>query len=257
MHFGSFRTTIVGVRFYSGAIGKNEYALLVREPQNPYDRNAIKVSNQYGHQLGHIPAKNGLAGALSPFIAQHADTLRIEAQVAGPRGAYTQPIVVSLYGTPDVAQQAAAFMQRCSYMQGVTVYKKIDVAASSCGGGKGGRAKVVTEQTILEKKLELLYDQGMQYTHMPEAAPQLVETELLEHQRKGLWWMLQHERVVNAADLLFEQPQEKQASGDVGLFRKVTGNARSGITDNFIFLIELQWKSGIVALSFRFALHNG
>lgn len=27
---------------------------LVREPQNPYDRNAVMVANVYGRQVGHI-----------------------------------------------------------------------------------------------------------------------------------------------------------------------------------------------------------
>lgn len=29
--------------------------ILKREPSNPYDRNAIRVDNVMGHQIGHIP----------------------------------------------------------------------------------------------------------------------------------------------------------------------------------------------------------
>lgn len=36
---------------------------LVRQPQNPYDRNAVMVSNIYGNQVGHI--KRELAAALA------------------------------------------------------------------------------------------------------------------------------------------------------------------------------------------------
>lgn len=36
---------------------------LVREPQNPYDRNAVMVCNVYGNQVGHI--KKELAAAMA------------------------------------------------------------------------------------------------------------------------------------------------------------------------------------------------
>lgn len=36
---------------------------LVRQPQNPYDRNAVMVANIYGNQVGHI--KKELAAAMA------------------------------------------------------------------------------------------------------------------------------------------------------------------------------------------------
>lgn len=36
---------------------------LVREPQNPYDPNAVMVANIYGNQVGHI--KRELAAAMA------------------------------------------------------------------------------------------------------------------------------------------------------------------------------------------------
>ena len=61
-------TTIVGKRYYSGSVNQGEEVILVREPQNPYDRNAIKVLTIDGQQAGHIEAKNGTAGILSPLM---------------------------------------------------------------------------------------------------------------------------------------------------------------------------------------------
>lgn len=43
--FGAFQTYIVGVQYYSGTVSRNEQVRLVREPKNPYDRNAIQVNN--------------------------------------------------------------------------------------------------------------------------------------------------------------------------------------------------------------------
>ncbi len=41
---------------------------LVREPHNQYDRNAVKVNNVYGEQVGHI--KRELAAALAKILDQ-------------------------------------------------------------------------------------------------------------------------------------------------------------------------------------------
>lgn len=47
-------TTIVGVRYYRGYATTGEHVTLNREPTNPYDRNAIRVDNVMGVQIGHI-----------------------------------------------------------------------------------------------------------------------------------------------------------------------------------------------------------
>lgn len=43
---GSFTVKIVGIRHYSGEIGMHEYALVVRDSLNQYDKNAVKLLNQ-------------------------------------------------------------------------------------------------------------------------------------------------------------------------------------------------------------------
>lgn len=43
---------IVGVQYYRGIATVDESLLLVREPNNPYDRNAIRVDNILGIQVG-------------------------------------------------------------------------------------------------------------------------------------------------------------------------------------------------------------
>jgi SWI/SNF-related matrix-associated actin-dependent regulator of chromatin subfamily A3 len=53
--YGTIQTKIVGVRYYSGYATTGEMVVLRREPHNPYDRNAIRVDNVQGTQIGHIP----------------------------------------------------------------------------------------------------------------------------------------------------------------------------------------------------------
>ncbi|XP_057549405.1 putative SWI/SNF-related matrix-associated actin-dependent regulator of chromatin subfamily A member 3-like 1 [Amaranthus tricolor] len=57
---------IVGVQYYSGRISGREMVGLVREPLNVYDENAIKVLNTRGAQVGHI--ERGAAKVLAPLI---------------------------------------------------------------------------------------------------------------------------------------------------------------------------------------------
>lgn len=45
----------MGVRYYRGHATPGEHVILVREPTNPYDGNAIQVRNVMGAQIGHIP----------------------------------------------------------------------------------------------------------------------------------------------------------------------------------------------------------
>ena len=52
---GRLPTKIVGVRYYKGHATPGEHVILVREPANPYDRNAIQDRNVMGAQIGHIP----------------------------------------------------------------------------------------------------------------------------------------------------------------------------------------------------------
>jgi hypothetical protein len=48
-----------------------QYVYIERQPQNPYDRNAVRAMTTLGVQVGHIPAKNRLAGLLSPFMERY------------------------------------------------------------------------------------------------------------------------------------------------------------------------------------------
>jgi|SRR5690554_3666983 len=47
---------------------------LVREPQNPYDRNAIRVQRVSGEQVGYIP--RGFAAALAPAFDEIGEPVR-------------------------------------------------------------------------------------------------------------------------------------------------------------------------------------
>ncbi|KAF2673342.1 hypothetical protein BT63DRAFT_437066 [Microthyrium microscopicum] len=100
--YGALESKIVGVRFYNGYVTSNEHVLVRREPNNPYDSNAIQILNVQNQQIGHIPKT--IAAKLAPFMDQN--TLRIEAITRGPKGDYDCPLLLQFFGSSDPSIRA-------------------------------------------------------------------------------------------------------------------------------------------------------
>ena len=64
--FGNVELKVVGIQHYDGVVSKREQLRLVREPLNPYDRNAIRVDNQSREQVGHVSRQQ--ASVLAPLL---------------------------------------------------------------------------------------------------------------------------------------------------------------------------------------------
>ncbi|KAF8638068.1 hypothetical protein AX16_010700 [Volvariella volvacea WC 439] len=60
------KTNVVGIQYYDGMVGPDEEVILVREPSNPYDRNAIQVKNIGQIQVGHLP--RNVVAKLAPLM---------------------------------------------------------------------------------------------------------------------------------------------------------------------------------------------
>jgi hypothetical protein len=95
-------TLIVGTQYYVGEAHAGEYVNLEREPQNPYDRNAIKVLNQAGQKVGHI--KKELAQVLSPLMRDNTH-LQLDATIPRSGNKFTIPIQIDILG-PDPNEAA-------------------------------------------------------------------------------------------------------------------------------------------------------
>ncbi len=67
-------TVVVGGRHHDGAIPrtcklrKGEALVLMREPSNPYDKNAVAVMATDGQKLGYIPRQD------APLVAKALDS---------------------------------------------------------------------------------------------------------------------------------------------------------------------------------------
>jgi SWI/SNF-related matrix-associated actin-dependent regulator of chromatin subfamily A3 len=74
-----------------------------REPNNQYDRNAIRINNVQGDQIGHIPKT--LAAKLAPYLDSRK--IVIEAILSGEKGYYDCPIYLKIYGPGEPETRAA------------------------------------------------------------------------------------------------------------------------------------------------------
>ncbi|KAJ5317953.1 hypothetical protein PENANT_c004G10176 [Penicillium antarcticum] len=101
--YGVVAAKIVGVRFYTGHANPKERVILKREPTNQYDRNAIRVDNVMGAQIGHIPRE--MAAKLAPYM--DAQDLVVEGELTGVIGNFTCPVALKIFGTAEPVQRSA------------------------------------------------------------------------------------------------------------------------------------------------------
>lgn len=106
--YGELNSKIVGIQYYRGAANQGEHILIRREPENPYDSNALRIDNVAGIQIGHIP--RGVAGKLAKYIDNR--WLRIEGQLAGEKGAFDCPITLNMYGPQPETDEGRQLRER-------------------------------------------------------------------------------------------------------------------------------------------------
>ncbi|KAF8345940.1 SNF2 family N-terminal domain-containing protein [Amanita rubescens] len=93
----AYSTKVVGIQYYRGMVGPGEEVLLVREPQNPYDRNSIQVKNITQIQVGHLPRQVALK--LAPLLDRRAVTVEGVINDGNLSGAgYSLSITLKIYG---------------------------------------------------------------------------------------------------------------------------------------------------------------
>lgn len=70
---------------------------LRREPENPYDRNAIRVERLNGEQIGYL--NRSMAARLAPFFKAHKDPVRGAVHnLIGSQGyGYSLGVIISFY----------------------------------------------------------------------------------------------------------------------------------------------------------------
>lgn len=80
-----------------------EFVNLIREPNNPYNRNTIRVDNVHGKKIGHI--KKEMAKVIAPIMDCAIIGERIEGTIPRKGDAYTMPVMLEFYSAAHAMDQ--------------------------------------------------------------------------------------------------------------------------------------------------------
>ncbi|XP_056420818.1 helicase-like transcription factor isoform X2 [Hyla sarda] len=191
--FGMLRGNVVGLRYYTGVVNNNEMVALQREPGNPYDRNAVKVNNVNGEQVGHI--KKELAAALAQIMDRKL--VRIEGVVPyGAHNAFTMPVNLSFWGQEESKKVVLDHMKKYGYKL-EPVPKNFGTSFMSQGAGSSHSpplpaVRLTVDQ--LKSEFDKLFEDLKEDDKTQELEPaKSIQTVLLPHQKQALAWMASRE----------------------------------------------------------------
>jgi SWI/SNF-related matrix-associated actin-dependent regulator of chromatin subfamily A3 len=211
---GSITTRIVGIRYYNGIATRGEEVLFVREPNNRFDKNAIRMDNSLHVQVGHIP--RDFAAILAPLMDSRK--LRLEGKVYGSKSAYDLPIMISVYTSPgdtDLVWQhlkhhilsAEPPQPRVAEVAWIQMLQSLDANSAS-------------------RQDELMEALGISTTDLAKMSkapqPTMIKTKMLDFQLQGLQWMLEAENPT--------VPQD----GKIKQFWKKTGHMYQNVASRLV-----------------------
>uniref|UniRef100_A0A8C5L821 Helicase-like transcription factor n=1 Tax=Jaculus jaculus TaxID=51337 RepID=A0A8C5L821_JACJA len=201
--FGTLRGQVVGLRYYTGVVNNNEMVALQRQPDNPYDKNAIRVNNVNGDQVGHL--KRDLAAALA-HVMDHK-LAQIEGVVPfGANNAFTMPLHMSFWGKEENRKAVLDQLKKHGFKLAPAPKTLVFNLENAWGSGRAGPSCSAVAQPAVQLTAEQLkteFDKLFEdlkeddKTHEMEPA-EGIETPLLPHQKQALAWMISRE---NSKDL--------------------------------------------------------
>ncbi|EMP38013.1 Helicase-like transcription factor [Chelonia mydas] len=196
--FGTLRGNVVGLRYYTGVVNNNEMVALQREPNNLYDKNAVKVNNVNGNQVGHI--KKELAAPLA-YIMDNKLAIVEGVVPYGAQNAFTMPVQMSFWGKEENKQAVLDKLKMHGFKLAPPSKSSEFGFGSSWVSGRAGPSysapghaamQMTTEQ--LKSEFDKLFEDLKEddKTHEMEGA-EAVGTPLLPHQKQALAWMVSRE----------------------------------------------------------------
>ncbi|XP_071423078.1 helicase-like transcription factor isoform X2 [Pithys albifrons albifrons] len=196
--YGTLRGSVVGLRYYTGVVNNNEMVALQREPNNPYDKNAVKVNNVNGDQVGHI--KKELAAALAGIMDNKLAV--VEGVVPyGAKNSFTMPVQMSFWGREENKEAVLAHLKRHGYNLALPLKGSEHGFGSKWISGRAGPSysapvhaavQLTTEQ--LKGEFDKLFEDLKEDDKTSEMeAVEAVGTLLLPHQKQALGWMVSRE----------------------------------------------------------------
>ncbi|XP_064313817.1 helicase-like transcription factor isoform X2 [Phalacrocorax carbo] len=201
--YGTLRGSVVGLRYYTGIVNNNEMVALQREPNNPYDKNAVKVNNVNGDQVGHI--KKELAAALAGIMDRKLAV--VEGVVPyGAKNAFTMPVQMSFWGREENKEAVLDQLKRHGFKLAPPLKGSECAFGSKWISGRAGpsysapvHAAVQLTAEQLKSEFDKLFEDLKEDDKTCEMeGAEAVGTPLLPHQKQALAWMVSRE---NSNDL--------------------------------------------------------
>lgn len=196
--FGLLRGHVVGLRYYTGVVNNNEMVALQREPNNTYDKNAIKINNVNGNQVGYL--KKDLAAALAYIMDNKL--AQVEGVVPfGANNTFTMPLHMTFWGKEENKKAVLDQLKKHGFKLGPAPKTLGFSLESGWGSARAGPSysmpvhaavQMTTEQ--LKTEFDRLFEDLKEDDKTQEMEPsEAIETPLLSHQKQALAWMISRE----------------------------------------------------------------
>ncbi|CAL5084333.1 unnamed protein product [Urochloa decumbens] len=193
---GFIVSKIVGMRHYFARVDGHGSVGLVREPLNTYDENAIAVYNTRDEKVGHLPAPvakvlaplldSGILAGVHGLVPDWGSRPKIN---RGDFKPHILPCQVHLFALPD----AAAAVE-------VALYEaELELIHPNHPEFALSQAAAVKEQTKkADRDVDKLFSlvggkEGKAQIQPVEAPEDVVLSELFDHQKEALGWMVHRE----------------------------------------------------------------
>ena len=197
--------------YYTGKAHPGEFVTLHREPNNPYDRFAIRVDNMHGQKVGHV--KGTSAKPIAQVMDNPSMNLRIEAIIPRNGNAYELPLFLEYYSVAvaasvrDTAQLGRALAAALKRDYAFSLTPEFGGTASGKSSSSTSTSTSSTQAPVVVRKkldwnkqqqaLDEMFDKQLeiQYENLPNVKMPSVfrDIELFDFQKKGIKWLVKQE----------------------------------------------------------------
>ncbi|KAI5079409.1 hypothetical protein GOP47_0004888 [Adiantum capillus-veneris] len=201
---GFTEVNVVGLQYYHGTVNNREMVRLVREPHNVYDRNAIRVDNMYGEQVGHIERYK--ACHLAPLVDNGLAV--IEGIIPrGSKNTYRMPCQVFVF-SKDTAMPTVLNRLVRSGLAVTTPNDPNFVQLTAMTVPENMKSTQEEAGKSIDEIFDTLILNQKKVSAAMEPAP-LITTPLYSHQKEALAWLAERENSNDLPPFWQEQAERK------------------------------------------------
>lgn len=199
LHIGTLKFDIVGLRYYKGIAHPGEFVSFVREPQNPYDPNAIRVDNMHGEKIGHI--KRQQAAKLAPVMDSQEQKIKFDGTIPRPRNQFSMPVEIDVYTRNDSCfeiEELQDFVANLEKVMGKAWFQP----SAKFGGSSPSKMLIQTtkldwkaQQSNLDEMFEAQCKKQLE--NLPAIKIPRLLTALFDYQLDGVRWLVAQEKKIH------------------------------------------------------------